>query len=236
MNSLLTSFDFRSPKLPMSVRSFSPGASVFVFRSSDDEDLLFAYAPIRPLRLRYHSGAQIDLVLEPNQQRLEEPFFPAGIEIAPGKYDYTRYRASARTDQSAALAGDVSVESGDYFDGKLTSYSLSARFAPRPQIELSADVQVNQLENLGIAAEDKTTRLYRVNARLALNPRFQVTGFFQWDSLADQSAWNLRLSWEYRPLSYVYVVYNKNDREGLNPGDRFSQDQIIVKATYLFEI
>ncbi len=236
MNSLLTSFDFRSTKLPTSIRSFSPGASVFAFRSSDDGDLLFAYAPIRPFRLRYHSGAQIDFVFEPNQQRLEEPFFPAGIEIAPGKYDYTRYRASARTDQSASLAGDVSVESGDYFDGKLTSYSVSARFAPRPQIELSADVQVNQLEDLGVAAEDKTTRLYRVNARLALNPRLQVTGFFQWDSLADRNTWNLRLAWEYRPLSYVYFVYNKNDREGLDPADRFSQDQIIVKATYLFEI
>jgi hypothetical protein len=113
---------------------------------------------------------------------------------------------------------------------------VSARFSPRPQIELSADVQVNQLEDLGVAAEDKTTRLYRVNARLALNPRLQVTGFYQWDSLADRSAWNLRLSWEYRPLSYVYFVYNKNDRESLDPADRFSQDQIIIKATYLFEI
>ena len=236
MNSLLTSFDFRSPMLPSTVRSFSPGASVFVFRSSDNGDLLFAYAPIRPLRLRYHSGAQIDLVVEPNKQQLEEPFFPAGIEIAPGEYDYTRYRVSARTDQSASLAGNVSVESGDYFDGKLTSYSVSARFAPKPQIELSADVQLNQLKGLGVTAEDKTTRLYRVNARLALNPRLQATGFYQWDSLADRSAWNLRLSWEYRPLSYIYVVYNKNDREGLDPGDRFSQDQIILKATYLFEI
>ena len=113
---------------------------------------------------------------------------------------------------------------------------MSARFAPRPQVELSADVQLNQLEGLGVVAENKTTRLYRVNARLALNPRFQVSGFLQWDSLADRSVWNFRLSWEYRPLSYVYLVYNKNDREGVNPVDRFSQDQIIVKATYLFEI
>jgi hypothetical protein len=222
--------------LPASIRSFNPGVSAFIFRSSDDGELLFAYAPIRPFRLRFQSGALIDMVIEPNRQRLEEPFSPAGIEIAPGEYDYTRYRMSARTDQSRIFSADASAETGGYFDGRLTSYTVAGRFAPSAKIELSADLQVNQIADLGIAAEDKTTRLYRVNARLALNPQLQITGFYQWDSLSDRSAWNFRLSWEYRPLSYLYVVYNKNDDSGFSPAERFSQDQIIVKATYLFEM
>ena len=156
--------------------------------------------------------------------------------IAPGDYNYTRYRARARTDQSAKLAMNASIETGDYFDGKLTSYSVSGKFVPTPHIELSADVQVNQIENLGIAAEDETTRLYRINARVALNPQIQMTGFYQWDSLARRSAWNFRLSWEYRPLSYLYIVYNRNKRDGLLQSDRFSQDQIVLKTTYLFQI
>jgi hypothetical protein len=236
MNSLIANFDFRSARLPASIRSFNPGVSAFIFRSSDDGELLFAYAPIRPFRLRFQSGALIDMVIEPNRQRLEEPFSPAGIEIAPGEYDYTRYRMSARTDQSRIFSADASAETGGYFDGRLTSYTVAGRFAPSAKIELSADLQVNQIADLGIAAEDKTTRLYRVNARLALNPQLQITGFYQWDSLSDRSAWNFRLSWEYRPLSYLYVVYNKNDDSGFSPAERFSQDQIIVKATYLFEM
>jgi len=236
MNSLIANFDIRSATLPASIRSFTPGVSAFIFRSSDDRELLFAYAPIRPFRLRFQSGALIDMVIEPNRQRLEEPFSPAGIEIAPGEYDYTRYRMSARTDQSRIFSADASAETGGYFDGRLTSYTVAGRFAPSAKIELSADLQVNQIADLGIAAEDKTTRLYRVNARLALNPQLQITGFYQWDSLSDRSAWNFRLSWEYRPLSYLYVVYNKNDDSGFSPAERFSQDQIIVKATYLFEM
>ncbi len=235
MNSLIANFDFRSEKLPLSVRSFSPGISAFSFRSSDDNELLFAYAPIRPFRLSFQSGARIDMIIEPNRQRLEESFSPAGIEVAPGEYDYTRYRIYAKTDQSKRFAANVRAETGDYFDGKLRSYSVSTRIAPWPQIELSADYQINELEDLGVNAESNTTRLYRISGRFALNPRLQITGFYQRDNLSDRSAWTFRLSWEYRPLSYLYVVYNKNDRIGLTPGSRFSQNQFIVKVTYLFD-
>ncbi|MCH7982145.1 MAG: carbohydrate binding family 9 domain-containing protein [Proteobacteria bacterium] len=235
MNSLIANFDFRSNKFPLSVRSFNPGISAFSFRSSDDNELLFAYVPIRPLRLSFQSGARIDMIIEPNRQHLEESFSPAGIEIAPGEYDYTRYRIYAKTDQSKRFAANVRAETGNYFDGKLRSYSVSTRIAPWPQFELSVDYQINELEDLGVNTESNTTRLYRVNGRFALNPRLQITGFYQRDNLSDRSAWNFRLSWEYRPLSYLFVVYNKNDRSGLTPGSRFSQDQFIVKVTYLFD-
>ena len=105
-----------------------------------------------------------------------------------------------------------------------------------PQIELSADLQLNQIRDLGIGIEDKNTRLYRINARFALNPRLQFSALYQWDSLTDRSGWNLRMSWEYRPLSYFYLVYNKNETQQLTRGARISQDQFIAKLTYLFEL
>lgn len=79
-------------------------------------------------------------------------------------------------------------------------------------------------------------RLYRINARFALNPRLQFSALYQWDSLTDRSGWNLRMSWEYRPLSYFYLVYNKNETQQLTRGARFSRDQFIEKLTYLFEL
>lgn len=236
MHNFTSSFDLRSARLPDSIRSYSPGAAAFVFRDSDDGDLLFGFAPIRPIRLRFQNGGLVDFVVEPNWQRLDNSFSPAGIDIAPGKYDYTRYRARARTDQSSQLSADISVETGDYFDGQLTSYSLSSRYTPVPNIELSADVQLNQLRNLGISNSDENTQLYRLTARVAPNPRLHFSVFYQHDTLSDRSAWNLRLSWEYRPLSYLYLVYNESEVDGLQPTDRLSQDQIILKWTYLFEM
>ena len=236
MHSPAISFDLRSERLPDPIRSFNPGAEAYIFQSSDNGDLLFGYAPIRPFRLRFHNGGEIDLVVEPNWQRLDEPFFPAGIEIAPGDYDYTRYELELETDQSAAWAGSFEVETGDYFDGKLTTYTLSGRYAPSPHLELSADVEINQLRELGVLRQNEDTRLYSANIRLAPNPRLQFSAFYEWNSLAERGVWNLRMAWEYQPLSYLYLVYNRSDRDDPVTALERSDTRLIAKFTYLFEV
>lgn len=235
MHSPAVSFDLRFDWLPDSIRSFNPGIEAYVFESADDGDLLFGYAPIRPLRLHFQNGAQVSFFVEPNWQRLEESFFPAGIEIAPGDYDYTRYRLSMSSDQSATLSASFAVESGDYFDGELTTYSVSGRFAPLPQIEITADYDVNRIRALGVERQDETTQLVGLGLRLAVSPRFRFSAFYQQNSLGDQSIWNARLSWEYRPLSYLYVVYNRSD-DSISASTERSADQLIAKLTYLFEV
>ncbi len=236
MHNLSASLDIRSGRLPGSLRSINPGFSVFAFRSADDGDSLFGYATLRPLRLRFQNGAQLDFTAEPNWQRLDSMFSPAGIDIGPGNYSYVRYGARAKSDQSAKLAAEASVETGDYFDGRLTHYMLSARLTPSPHIALSADLDISRLRDLGIAAENTTTRLYGLNARLALNPRLQLNGSYQQSNDSERRVLNVRLAWEYRPLSYLYLVYNKNEGDGLAPGERIDRNRFIAKLSYLFDI
>jgi len=236
MHSPAVSFDIRSARLPSAIRSFNPGADAYIFTDSEDGDLLFGYAPIRPLRLNFQNGARISAFIEPNWQRLEEPFSPVGIEIAPGDYNYTRYRLDLESDQSARLAGEIEVETGDYFDGELTTYSLSGRYAPSPRLELSADVELNRIRGLGIARRDENTRLYGLNLRMALSPQLQFSTFYQRNSVNETSNWNVRLAWEYRPLSYLYVVYNRNRIDLFDRATRETGEQLIAKFTYLFEV
>lgn len=231
MHSPAVSFDLRPDWLPGAIRNLNPGVEAYIFQDSEDGDLLFGYMPIRPMRVYFQNGAQIGLFVEPNWQRLEEPFFPTGIEIAPGDYDYTRYRLSTATDRSSALSASFDVEVGKYFDGELTNYSASLRYAPLPHVELTADMDINEIRDLGVRNEDDTTRLYGVSLKLALNPRVLLTTFYQQNSVGNRTVWNARLAWEYRPLSYLYVVYNSDD------SDRFPGgiEQVIAKFTYLFE-
>ena len=236
MHSPAVSFDIRSDRLPGPIRSFRPGFDAYIFQDSDDGDLLFGYAPIRPFRVDFQNGARISAIVEPNWQRLEEPFFPVGIEVAPGKYDYTRFRLDVESDQSASLAGEFEVETGDYFDGELTTYTLSGRYAPAPHFEVSADVELNRIRGLGVSRRDENTSLYGLALRAALNPRLQFNAFYQRNSASETSNWNVRLAWEYRPLSYLYVVYNRNDTEPFDRSLRSTGEQFIAKFTYLFEV
>lgn len=53
-----------------------------------------------------------------------------------------------------------------------------------------------------------STRLVASELRLAWNPRVQLTAFYQYNDAGGQGALNARFSWEFRPLSYFYVVLN----------------------------
>jgi hypothetical protein len=51
------------------------------------------------------------------------------------------------------------------------------------------------------------TTLARVRASYTITPRMFVTGLAQYNSETDSVGTNLRLRWEYRPGSELFVVY-----------------------------
>ena len=235
MHSPAVLWDLRGDWLPENIRSFNPAISVYSFNSSDGGELEFGYAVIQPLRFEFHSGAAVGVAVEPNWQRITGRFAPAGIEIETGDYDYTRYSVNANSDRSRVLSGELSYETGGYYDGRLSAYSVSGRYAPSPRFELTADFELNRLARLGPMEQARTTRLIGVGSRFAFSPRLQLSGFLQRNSLTSKDILNARLSWEFRPLSYLYVVYNSAAiDESLIP--EYSRRQLLVKFTYLLEL
>jgi hypothetical protein len=77
-----------------------------------------------------------------------------------------------------------------------------------------------------------TIDLYILQGRFALNPRVQLIAFYQRNSGNSSQNYNIRFSWEYEPLSYIYLIYNHaefNNPAGKNPGE----DHVIAKLSYL---
>jgi len=70
---------------------------------------------------------------------------------------------------------------------------------------------------------------------LALNPRVQLTGLYQKNSLNNADNYNIRLSWEFFPLSYVYLIYNRGVNSIINNMviQTQTQDHLIAKISYL---
>jgi hypothetical protein len=50
---------------------------------------------------------------------------------------------------------------------------------------------------------------YNAQLRAALNPRVQVSAYYQYNSFGKLDQWNARASWEFAPLSFICLVYNK---------------------------
>ena len=138
------------------------------------------------------------------------------------------------TDQSAKVAAMVSASTGGFFDGRQEQLALSGRWSPSPYLSLRANYEVNFLGSLGPADTSLVTYLAGPELRLFLNPRLQWGAFYQYNSVLERGTLNSRLSWEFSPLSYLYVVYN--DRQpilgGLTPRAR----SLIVKLSWLHQL
>ena len=108
------------------------------------------------------------------------------------------------------------------------------QFAPIPHISFLGELNRNHFKQVGINQTSTTIDLYIVQARLALNPRIQLTGIYQKNALNNSDSYNLRLSWEYAPLSYIYFIYNRGVNTQLTtaPVESQTEDHLIFKMSY----
>lgn len=154
-----------------------------------------------------------------------------GVPIAQDNYYYTRHQINITSDQSAKLSGSSSLNWGKFYNGRRTTLTGGLRYAPSVHAAFSIDYEYNELEGLGISERDLSTYLISLGTRLALNPRLQLSTFYQYNSFDKQGRWNLRFSWEYQPLSFVYIVFNDSRMNELD--NSFQEQQAISKMTLI---
>lgn len=185
--------------------------------------------------LLFRNGATISPSIEHNLQRpnLAVPLFPS-VEIAPGSYDYVRAGVTARSDQSAAVAATLTASTGAFFDGSLSRAEVTTRWSPSPYVSLRASYEVNRLRSLGTRDSSFTTHLAGPELRVFLNPRIQWSAFYQYNTAIERASLNARFSWEFLPLSYLYVVYN--DRQAVQGGTSPMARSLIVKLSWLGQL
>ncbi|MEM6831260.1 MAG: DUF5916 domain-containing protein, partial [Bacteroidota bacterium] len=240
-NYLLTSPAFelrlRPAWLPKFIRQYSPGITTYFYHYLDDFSFREGFISYTPLYLIFQNGSEFLYSVRTNGQSLRDAFSPVGIDILPGDYAYTSHRFSYRGDFSRKFAFSAAYRFGGYFDGNLNTASSSLRFAPLPHIQFTADYEFNRLSSLGEARRTAETHLVGTELRLALNPRVQLISFLQYNTASERTTLNSRFVWEYKPLSYIYLVYNDNRQELSDPETgrttRLHDQQGIVKVTFL---
>ncbi len=212
---------------PKFIRSWEPGVGVDVYQNPNDLKLQEAYIGAYPIFFTFNNGSKFIIKYEMSWQNLPFAFRPLGIAIAAGKYQFNNILVNYDSDQSSKFSWTTTFTSGGYFNGKIKSAEIGIRYAPSPQLAFNIDYLANDFKNLGIAKENITTQLITPNIRLALNPRLQMNVFYQYNTANERSRWNARFSWEYKPLSYIYLVWNENKTAG------FREDETIGKISYL---
>ncbi|MEL6536032.1 MAG: DUF5916 domain-containing protein [Bacteroidota bacterium] len=224
-------FIWRPKNIPW-IRRLDPGVFANYYHSaSNPGEFQQASLYIFPIYLIFTDGSFFEYSILPTWQNINFNFRPLGIDIEQGQYYYTRQQVSYNTDRSRKFSFNAEVSWGDYYNGKLLTANGGVRYAPLPHVAFTADYEFNNIRSLGELGENLQTHLATVGSRFALNPRVQLSAFYQYNSFDQQGRWNVRCSWEYRPLSFVYLVFNNTQINSLdNP---FAEQQLIGKVTFL---
>jgi hypothetical protein len=220
--------------LPKSLVWFRHGPNAIVFQDPSTYTLQESSISYTG-EVLFRNAASITPAVEYNVQRPLAPvtLFP-NVRIDAGTYTYARGGITFKSDQSAKLAATATVTSGTFFDGSLDRAELAARWSPSPYVSVRGTYEVNRLSSLGTRDSNFVTHLAGPEMRVFLNPRLQWSAFYQYNTAIQRGSLNARFSWEFLPLSYLYVVYN--DRQAIQGGTGALSRSLIVKVSWLGQL
>ncbi|MFT3701277.1 MAG: DUF5916 domain-containing protein [Agriterribacter sp.] len=209
------------------IRRWDPGVFVTTYHNVSDGRFQSAEIDAFPVWIFFRNNNTFFVDIYMNWEQFF--FSPLGINVKPGNYFYTQFNPRFTTDASKKLSGGIGVSAGNYYDGRKYQLDCNLRIAPNPHIAFTATYQNIGIRNLGIDKTDANYTITTAGARLAVNPRIQASVFYQYNSYTKQARWNARGSWEFAPLSFVYLVFNDNSLSGSGDYSR----SFINKITYI---
>jgi hypothetical protein len=189
-----------------------------------------------PVNWRLESGDRMEFNFVPTADRIATPFAISGVTVPAGEYHWTRWRLEAGFASKRKVSGQLSWWFGDFYGGHLNEYIATASWKPSALfvMEMNATRNVGSLPNGDFTQQVVGTR-YRIN----VSPDLQVSSYVQYDKESGALGANTRLRWTFAPQGELFVVYNHNAVDPLDPlgqriGWRFASNQLLVKAQYAF--
>ncbi len=219
---------------PRSVLWFKPALVSYLYQTPGTGTLQEGYVQAF-VDVFHTNGALWYPYVERHFQRPTQPVsLVRGTEIAAGTHDYTRFGVYAATDRSAALSLVANLSGGTFFDGRLERLFSVLRYAPSARVSLAATYEVNRLRQIGTQDTSVTTHLLAPELRLYATPRVQLSSFYQYNTDVQRGSLNARASWEFTPLSFVYLVYN--DRHAVSGGIAAPSRQLVLKLVWMRQL
>jgi hypothetical protein len=223
---------------PTGVAFYNPQLTANIYEQESTGNFQEADVNLIPFQLIFTDLGQFNFNITSSWQALPAVFNPVrNVNIAAGNYQYNRYELYGTTNQAAHYSIETRLSTGGYYNGSMNSYYISLRAEPVTRFTLVMSYTANGFKNTGISRMKTTTELFAPELRAAVTPKILLSAFYQYDSDARNGSLNARFSWEYKPLSFVYLVFNSLNNYYKTPFDiPQKQQNSILKLTYIYQL
>lgn len=152
-----------------------------------------------------------------------------GNFIQPDAYKFMGVQFGYNSVFNKRIFYNIAARYGSYYNGNRSRIYLNFGYRLLPFAKLQASYETNKvdLKELG----DKRFHLARFTGEVFFTNRLNWTTYVQYNNQFDSFNINSRIQWEYKPLSYVYLVVT----------DNFNQDiqqtnwGVAIKVNYRFD-
>ncbi len=134
--------------------------------------------------------------------------FQNGNAIVVDQYNYVNSGLGYSSADNKKLQFEGTASFGTYYSGRRNRLSMNVqyRLMPLARLQLSYERNDIDLKELG----HDTFQLTRFTGEVFFSNRLNWTTYIQYNTQFDNFNINSRLQWEYKPLSYIYLVISDN--------------------------
>ena len=158
-------------------------------------------------------------------------------EIPAGRYRFFDLRFAFNTPNQGHRYVEGTVDVGSFYDGRRISVGLAPRWDVSSSLELGGFYEFDRV-TFSQRGQEFIAHIARLHVLAMLNTRFSAAAFIQFSSAARELTANVRIRYNPREGTDLYVVYNDGANTGpLDEIPRLPRSlgrTLLVKYTYTF--
>ena len=188
------------------------------------------------LQIEFESSDFFNLRYNESYEFLDEDFrVGADVTVPPGRYTFRDVEVGFSFGLQRWYSGTLAVRRGSFYGGDKTTVGLrGGRLNVSERLSLEPTLSFNSVD---LPEGSFRTDLAVTRINYAFTPRMFLGGLVQYNSGNDSFSTNLRLRWEYRPGSELFIVYTEaRDTDVLDRFSELSNRGLTIKVNYLLRL
>ncbi|MEQ1907913.1 MAG: DUF5916 domain-containing protein [Vicinamibacterales bacterium] len=212
------------------VRKYLSGVAVTLIE--DGAGRLESREQLSDVGIEFQNADRFSLEYSDVYEFLPAPFrFPSGVTLPIGGYDFASLRVGFNRSVQHRVAGNLFAEYGTFYNGHKTEVGVSGG-----RLNLSSRISLEpsySLSRVDLVQGSFTTHLAGTRATWTATPFMFTSALLQYNTDTHAVSANVRLRWEYRPGSELFVVYNEERDTATRRFPDLASRAFIVKVNRL---
>jgi hypothetical protein len=188
--------------------------------------------------IEFQNSDRVDIGFNDDYEfaRTAFPVIISTVRLPRGGYHFRTGRIGYNFGQQRPYSGNVLFEKGSYYNGDRTTITLrGSRVNVTSQFSVEPNLSINAVD-LPVTNGTFTAKLFGPRVTYTMTPLMFASALIQFNSSTNSVSANVRLRWEYRPGSELFVVFNE-ERDTLAPRFPATRNRaFIIKVNRFFRL